>query len=239
MMKGLSADMENGELFIARNKGYSFCNCRNIFFTDWKNINQEIYDDLYFEKYKCNGAKQLADEETKKMFSVFKKYNPEAKSFFEVGAIHDYVMDRAKEFGYEPEGLDIAPHGSKYPLITCSFEQLAPSKKYDIIWASHVFEHFKDPIEALRTCEKMLTEKGLLFVAMPDTFFIDFDHNMVMQWDWVVDEHHILWSMDEWIQLCGEQGWKCLWAERNTDLSEREKNEWFWKRDFKVVLCRQ
>ena len=32
-------------------RGYAFCSCRNIFYTDWSNIDQRIYDEAYFDKY--------------------------------------------------------------------------------------------------------------------------------------------------------------------------------------------
>ena len=82
----------------------------------------------------------------------------------------------------------------------------------------------------------MLSQNGLLYVAMPDTFFIDFENKNVLAWDWNCQEHHILWGMDSFIEFCEEIGLKCLFSERNTDLQKNTNHTWFWKRDFKVVL---
>jgi len=247
MMRGIVSDMEDGTLHVSVDKGYSFCNCWNIFYTDWKNIDQQLYDKGYYEKYQCEDAERLARIEATKFIRLFRKLNPNAKTLFEVGSIHDYFLDNFEKSGYEVSGIDITEHKSKYNIEIGNFENRPTSgihfeygsmdfKKYDIIWASHVFEHFKDPNEQLYRLKDMLAENGLLYIAMPDTFFIDFEHKNPLGWDWGVQEHHILWGMDSFIEYAATKGFRCLFAERNTDLNQKKDQSWFWKRDFKVVL---
>jgi len=237
MIKGLAPDMENGELFVTRNQGYSFCNCRNIFFTDWKNINQGTYDEMYHFKYQCEDAENLAKEEVTKICKVLNEHSLPRETALEIGAVHDYVMDNLTEKGMVCDGLDICKHSSKYPIKLGDFETTVIDKQYDFIWASHVFEHFKDPIAALDKIKSIMKPGGSAYIAMPDTFFIDWEPNKVHFWDWAVTEHHILWGMDNFVELCEERGFKCLWKERNTDLFKKKNKEWFWKKDFKAVLC--
>ena len=52
MIRGLY--VENGKSQLYPDTGYSFCNCRNIFFTKWENITAEapnMYSDNYIQEY--------------------------------------------------------------------------------------------------------------------------------------------------------------------------------------------
>lgn len=236
MMMGVVAHLDNGELMPTGDRGYSFCNCRNIFYTKWENIDTRLYDELYNFKYQCEDSKKLSMTETEKFSVVFKKFSPNAKTFIEIGSIHDHVLDNMNSHGYDVSGIDIINRQSIYPFETCNFEEYVPHRKYDIVWASHIFEHFKDPKAQLIKCKNMLNDGGLLYIAMPDTFFIDFEHKDVLHWDWIVNEHHILWGMDSFIEFAEELGLKCVVRERNHELNQRSNGQWFWKRDFKVVL---
>lgn len=42
-----------------------------------------------------------------------------------------------------------------------------PDNTFDIIFASHTFEHLTDPIKALKECLRILTPKGTLFFITP------------------------------------------------------------------------
>lgn len=255
IIRGVAPDLENGSLHIVHDRGYSFCNCWNIFYTDWKNIQQSIYDESYVNKYDCDDPKQIAEFEINKFLILMKRFKPDIKTFFEIGTIQDYVLDIVKAQNIETAGLDIANTKSKHTLITANFENDIPDLKckYDVIWASHVFEHFKDPKTALIKIQNMLNKDGLLYVAMPDTFFIGFTNESIYCWDWNVLEHHILWGMDSFVEFAEKLGYKCLFKERSTDLFKEKKasiqcgntvipkpgDTWFWKQDFKVILCAQ
>ena len=236
MMRGLVRDMEDFEVHISHDRGYSFCNCRNIFYTDYKNINKAIYDESYGKWYETSkDIKTIAVNEIEKLYPKLKSLCPDAKSFFEIGSIHDYVLDYMKEKGLEVSSLNICKRESKHPFEVADFEEYAPTKKYDIVFASHIFEHFKDPKKELLKCKEMLTDKGILYIAMPDTFFADFEGGRAQQFDWVVNEHYILWNMDNWIEFCEEQGLKCIYKERGLDLHKQKSDKWFWKQDFKII----
>lgn len=237
MIRGLSHDLENAEIYITYDMGYSFCNCFNIFFTSWDNIDKRMYDELYFKKYDTPNIKKIALYEIEKFFGLFKKFNPDIKSFFEIGAISDDVLDYVKGKGLEVSGIDICRHPSKHQVTNCDFEQYyTTGEQYDVIFASHVFEHFRNPKRQLQKCFKMLNEGGLLYVAMPDTYFINFSGGNPYQWDWNVREHYILWGMDSFIEFAEPIGFKCMLAERGLDIFEKVDGSSFWKQDFKVIL---
>lgn len=213
---GLVSDDSNQYMVKQKDKGYSFCNCRNIFFTDWKNIKKEEYNKDYYDKYSGENILKISGRIAEKYIPMIIEINKTAESFFEIGSINDRVLNVAKENNFSTTGLDINPHvkSKKHKIITGNFEEVKIDKKFDVIWASHVFEHFKDPIGCINRCKEFLEPNGLLFIAMPDPFFINWANPYT--WNhWVVNEHHILWDMDSFIDCVLQQGFQIKHASRH------------------------
>lgn len=216
LIKGLVNDNDKGCQTNVADKGYSFCNCKNVFFTDWSNIDKKIYDQGYVNRYNIKDHTDYFRKYFMQYFNYFKELNCMAKKLLDVGMASDIVLDYATEFGYEAYGNDINKCvKSKYPIYYGSIEDVITEiPKMDIIWASHVIEHFKDP---LITCKKFydnLNTSGLMFVAMPDPWFIDWAN--VYNWKhWALREHHILWDMDSFIDEMEAIGFKLKFQKRN------------------------
>ena len=219
--------------------GYSFCNCKNIFFTNWANIIQTVYDDSYEQKHSNELAKSYAK-------NFWKMHAPDligkttGNKFLEIGAITPFLLDCAKADGFKTTALDIIKHDwynefhnnvlyemeltKQHELLTENFEtwdgkifydNFLDERKYDVIWASHIFEHFQFPLEALKKCYSLLNPNGILFVAMPDQFFIDW--NGVYSWcHWHLREHHIFWDMDSFGDECINVGFRIINKKRNS-----------------------
>lgn len=201
-------------ILYSQYNGYSFCNCRNIFFTDWSNIIQAIYNPNYYKRYDQEGLR-IRYETAAKFYGVHMPLK-EGSKVLEIGAISTPVLDYFKSVGLETIGLDIHQHPlGDHKLIVSDFEKLIPSDKFDMIWASHIFEHFRDPIGAVKKCNELLNEDGYLFVGMPDPFFIDFG-NVGIWGHWHLFEHHILWDMDSFCDLLRENGFEIIYKHRNT-----------------------
>jgi SAM-dependent methyltransferase len=208
IVKGLENTNELN-MKIVNDKGYSFCNCKNIFFTNWKNISFSVYNDKYTEKYKTI----ITDTYKRQADFYFPMFKHNIKTFFEIGSIRDDLLIEAEKMGWIPSAIDYINRDSKYKIIQGNFEEVEIKDKFDCIWASHIFEHFKDPIKALEKCYNLLNLKGFLFIAMPDPYFIPW--NNPLQWaHWVVKEHHILWDMDSFIDVCLEKGFNLEYNRR-------------------------
>ena len=211
---GMIRDIENRDkITISTDKGYSFCNCNNIFYTDCGNMASDYYDDDYKTGYGNPDIEILAQHYVKNYFHLFNG----KKSFLEIGCTYDYLLECAEQYGMNPTGLDIneSVH-SKYKFITGNFETVKIDEKFDAIWASHVFEHFKKPLNAMAKAYNILEDGGRIFIAMPDPFFIN--HNNVHSWQhWHVKEHHIMWDMESFIDKMEMIGFKCILKERNID----------------------
>lgn len=219
---------ENGVVLrkdIDDTKGYSFCNCRNILFTDWSNINQGTYDPNYYKKYDASHVNEAYKKTVERAYQRIKENltydSPFAPVVLDIGSINPTILDFFKEKGFKTVGLDIYEHPlGSHDLIVGNFEDMQIDFKFhDVIWASHVFEHFKDPIEAVKKCNSILKEDGILYIAMPDPYFIDFDDPY--KWaHWHLREHHILWDMDSFADVLRETGFEILSKERNTNTDQ-------------------
>jgi SAM-dependent methyltransferase len=221
--KGIGV-MSDGKAEITTSKGFSFCNCSNIFFTDWSNIEPAVYNDEYYKKYQEFSTKGYLDGVVgyaKRYYPVFEENRACIRNFLEVGAINDILLDEAKKKGWEVVGNDIFEHETKHKQIVGDFENVKIDEKFDVIWASHVFEHFKEPLKVIDKCRDTLSGGGLLFIAMPDPWFINHAiiHNSPTTWCHLhIREHHIMWDMDSFIDKVLERGFELILSKRNAGI---------------------
>jgi SAM-dependent methyltransferase len=196
-------------------RGYSFCNCRNIFFTDRGNLAPATYDADYYTRYNENPNISSVLSSYFKYFSHF-----DIKPFdkvLEIGAINSTVLNRFQEFGADTYSLDIFDHPTgTHKKLVGDFERMEFLTKFKIIWASHVFEHFIDPVGMVKKCYDLLETGGFLFVAMPDPYFIDWSNPYLWQ-HWHLKEHFTLWDMDSFVDVCRDKGFIELFAKHNVD----------------------
>jgi len=224
MMRGKVRDLEDKTINVVGDRGYSFCNCRNIFFTDWKNIDLNIYDEVYSEAEGGDeGDKNMRLMEVEKQWQVVQRYAPKAKSLLNIGDYEDTFLDYLKLNNFTKMALttiDIIPRQSRHRLITGNFEHHEfAGEKFDIIWMSHFMEHTKSPKDALIKAKSLMNPGGIIFNAMPDTHHINWSDPL--SWYWMVQEHHTLWNMYDWVSFAKEEcGLDCIYGNISTDVLE-------------------
>ncbi len=217
IVQGLVVSPEDDNLRMpVLDRGYSFCNCSNIWYTDWSNMDGRVYDETYEQKYNIDGIAELIGKYAEIYYPILKNINPNIEKFSEIGAINHKLLDEAKALDWETLGVDINPNvaSKDHRIDICDVEKYALKEKQDVIWASHIFEHFKDPLKVAENLYNSLNKDGILFVAMPDPFFIDWTrpHTWV---HWHLREHHILWDMDSFIEKLEDMGYECVLQKRN------------------------
>lgn len=200
-------------------RGYSFCNCKNIWYTDWRNIEPEEY---YEEYYANNHYRTRYRLQLEKLFDKYNsdliKHGNGGKSFLDLGCVVGFLADYAATKGYDVTGLDVVERQfSKCKFIVADLDKESIPGKYDIIWASHLFEHLHYPIEMLKKCYDALNPGGLLFVAMPDPFMVDWDNPNGWA-NWVTRQHYIMWDMESFVEEVEFAGFKNLLQVRNFDV---------------------
>ena len=86
--------------------------------------------------------------------------------------------------------------------------------QFDVIWMSHVFEHFMNPVAVLEKCHNLLSEDGLIYIATPDT---DWINNLgVGGWGhWNKKEHYIFWNIASLSKKLEELGFQVIVKRRN------------------------
>ena len=218
LVRGNVPTQENpAEYLEVEDRGYAFCNCRNIFYTDWINIDQRIYDEAYHAKYQTEKVSESFRNGFNHYLPILKQLK-DIKTFCEIGSINPALLDEAKKAGYETTRLDINPasNDGDHKNIIGDIEDtrtLLHLSKYDCIWMSHLVEHLHYPLGALQNVRNLLTDDGLLFVSMPDPYFIDW--NCPSSWGhWALREHHILWDLDSFIELMEEIDYELVYSKR-------------------------
>lgn len=200
----------NNEIIISKDKWYSFCNCHNIFFTKWENMEQAVYDENYQNKYQGAPINTKVNSDVKDFFF---QLPVKTGMFTEVGVVTDFVMDLAHENGFQCFAVDINPNTKTiYPLITGSLDDVTLPNS-DVFWFSHVIEHTKNPISVMKKAYNSLNEGGAVYISMPDPWFIPWE-NPYLWAHWHHKEHHILWDMDSFIDMCIALGFNLHFSKR-------------------------
>ncbi len=150
-------------------------------------MTQETYNLFYDNEYRkiylgVESADDIGNEffdlrkkRGKKIIDYVEKANISGiKSVLEIGCSAGTILESFKEKGYEIKGIDL---GGEYiergrkrglDLEQCaSSELLKRNEKYDLIILHHVFEHFLDLEGELDVIRKLLSETGVLYIAVP------------------------------------------------------------------------
>lgn len=208
----------NKESHPTYDRGYSFCNCKNIFFTDWSNIDTSSYHNPQYAK---DHVRDDYREALSKLFRAYKSdfsiHGNGGNRFLDLGTVVSYLMDEAKFYGYDTHGLDISEHKEiGHKMFVCDFDSESINEKFDIIMSNHFLEHIRYPLQAIKKCYDMLNDGGLLFVSMPDTFFINWESPALWA-HWIIRQHHILWDMDSFVDEAENIGFRTIIKKHNLD----------------------
>lgn len=204
--------------------GYSWCEKCGVFYTSWKNIETAIYNKTYLDRF----------TEYEKNWHYYdyawSVYLPQIDALtggkrgglLDIGFVYPQIMDNAKRDGFSPTaGVDINDScktavGDKHKLYIGDFCGMDITEKYDVVWASHVFEHFKNPWSAMEKAAGLLNKGGCMFLSMPDPSTIS-SRNVADWGHWKTDEHHVLFPIDAAKKMLEDAGMEIMAARHNTD----------------------
>lgn len=158
------------------------------------------------------------------------------RMLLDVGFNTTYIMDFFNERGWLTWGIDVNKDTNaigniyKGDFINYDFQPHVKEdadeevkkrikdgrikRTFDLIWMSHVLEHFKDPIAALKKAKDLLSPTGAIYIATPDIDFITktgtpyFPH-------WKKDEHYIMWSERALVRELERLGFNIVMKRRN------------------------
>lgn len=100
----------------------------------------------------------------------------EVHSYLEVGCGYGFSLDYARStYGWDVRGIDPSPLAASgatalhLPIDDMYVDAATDlGRKYDLIFASEVIEHFPDPAELVRFVEKHLSSEGVLALTTPN-----------------------------------------------------------------------
>lgn len=130
-------------------------------------VGKEVAGEIYFEK-QYNRGRLIADFLSRQGALIA------VESVLEIGCSAGGILQYFKDTGKKIKGIDLGSEYINYGIsrgleIECgnSKDLLQKPDKYDLIILHHVFEHFLDIISELGVIKKLLSPKGLLFIAVP------------------------------------------------------------------------
>lgn len=103
---------------------------------------------------------------------VNEKYFNKNSSILDVGCGRGEFLSFLSSGGYsDVMGIDLFIDDENIPddvdIVKTSLEEFNPSKKYDVIFSNHSFEHMENPLKNLKCYEKLLKKDGLIFIRIP------------------------------------------------------------------------
>jgi SAM-dependent methyltransferase len=213
--------------------GYWYkCQCGVIFLEEYPK-SPTISEDYY----KLFGESKKAQEKFLHASRIYAPVIEEltyGRMMLDVGFALPYNMEFFEKRGWLTWGIEtndsvVKPGGNIYKgdFMTYDFNPHIPSNRlkelvgvdkvertFDLIWMSHVLEHFLDPLAALRRCFDLLSDTGVLYLATPDIDFIN--KQGVAGWGhWRRKEHYIMWSEPALKRELERIGFKVIVSRRN------------------------
>lgn len=207
------------------------CQCGVIFQED-----HPVHDN-YNEEYAINYAEMK--ECKPRMTHAARIYAPlieeltYGRQILDVGYCVPHVLNYYEDRGWIPWGIDnnasfvgnknmykgnFLEYDFNIPATTDELRALADGdhfeRKFDLIWMSHIFEHFNDPIAALRKSYNLLSESGCIYIATPDIDFIN-KTGVSGYGHWKAKEHYTLWSEKALQRELERAGFKIVMSRRN------------------------
>lgn len=194
----------------------------------------ECYDDKYAANYQEMKEGHVKQIHAAKIYAPLIEELTYGRQILDVGYATGRVMNYFEDRGWITFGIDVNKDiGGKGHLYKGNFENynfdialtnkelvaLAGEKgkierKFDLIWMSHVFEHFNDPVAVIKKAHSLLSETGVIYIACPD---IDFMNKMGASEypHWKAKEHYTLWTESALKRELERAGFKIVMSRRN------------------------
>jgi len=174
---------------IFNNCGYDLVQCRNCNLImvnpmPSRDTIKDFYRDEYFEKdYKCGVKSNSYYEEesstiekAKQVLPLVKKLKPQG-ILLEIGCAGGTFLNEAQKNGYQAEGVEVSLSMSEkaqklygVKVRQGDFEEMEfANESFDVICMFDVFEHLRNPREALKTIHRILKPEGIVVIDVPTT----------------------------------------------------------------------
>lgn len=212
------------EMIAERCKG-----CKAIYLEDYKVDRLYVYEDKDYSPW---GRKEEAGEEVvadskkeafRHQLSLLKRYiNPKDKRLLDVGTGKGYLLEVAKEMGFEVYGVEPSSYCSRAAAekfgerIFCG--RLEDSKykdeMFDVITMTDIIEHIFSPHSFLEEIYRILKDSGFILITTPNS---DSFTRKLLGKDWFQYkyEHVIYYNKKSLSYLLKKRGFSILEVKNN------------------------
>jgi len=219
---------------------YHYCqNCYSVWLSDYSDYNDDkktVYNEEYvtkmFSPEGIRGYRKLIERYFYLLHfiaSAMGKRNGKPFRFLEIGFSLPSVVSYFYKYGYDVTALDIMipqkmreylgplADAGRFQLVETDFEYWNTSEKFDVLWMTHVLEHFEDTFKALKKINKLLKKTGVAFISSPDPENIKEMGVTGLMGHMHPNEHLFMYTLDTFSRLCARSGLKICFSERYKD----------------------
>lgn len=139
----------------------------------------EHYTDVYYASDGDGGDvfEELARDVSSRRLRRIREDLGRTGRILDVGCGTGWLLTVAAEQGWEPTGVEVSPAAAQAArrddrvTVHTGFLEQAPLEtgSFDAIVASHVIEHVPDPVGMLERMRSLMTEDGVLVLALPNS----------------------------------------------------------------------
>lgn len=171
MEKCLVCNQET-KLFLKKDKMFVYkCLKCGLGFT--QNIPLRVKDYHRDEDY-IKSQKQFKNIYKKRVCIITKLCKKPGK-VLEIGSSTGLVLSIFKKAGWEVLGIEVSKKSAEFarekgiPTLITSFELAKLQKEsFDVVVLNHTLEHLKDPNQILKKVNYLLSDKGIIFIDVPN-----------------------------------------------------------------------
>lgn len=172
----------SGEIFQCE-----FCKLGFLFSIPRAKFLKKLYTAEYFNKQDSESGyknykkmRKALEKEGDRKINFMKKYVKNRTKLLDLGSGPGDFAIQTRKTNLKPEVLDISSwainfakkRGLKGYVSDFGFGSL-PKKKYEIITAWDVIEHFRDPLKSFRALNHIMAKNALLFLTTPNLNSLD------------------------------------------------------------------
>jgi len=153
---------------------------------------------------------------------LLKYITPDGKRLLDVGTGKGYLLDIAKEMGFECYGIEVSEYASKKAgerfhgrIFNGPIEKARFSQKFDVITMTDLIEHIQQPDRFFDAVDKNLKKGGLVMIMTPNSD--SFTRALLgSNWFQFKYEHVIYWNRKSLTYLLKKNGYDLLTFRNNT-----------------------
>ena len=206
------------------------CQCGIIFQSKLPDHN--CYDEDYVKKSNMEKEANLRIPHPAYITAPLIEETTYGRMMLDVGFNTRHTMDYFKERGWLTWGIDcnkdlvgegniykgdfetydFSPNISDDKLKELGIKEV--KRTFDLIWMSHVLEHFNDPIKALQKAYNLLSPTGMMYISVADIDFLT-KTGVGAYPHWSKHEHNILWSERALVRELKRIGFDIIMKRRN------------------------